>query len=172
MGRIRTWLRAGLTRRALAHAVRTAVAAMASLLAARAMGMPEAYWATVTTLVVMQSTLGAELTVSTQRLTGTALGALVGAAASAWLGANLATFGAGILLTGLICAVLHLDRAAYRFAGVTLAIVMLVARPQPAWLAGIHRFVEVATGIVVALAVTVVWPPDGHGPWKRSRRPA
>ena len=68
-----------LGRRALVHSARTAVAAVLSLIVARALGLPEAYWATVTTLIIMQSTLGAALTVSEQRLAGTALGALMGA---------------------------------------------------------------------------------------------
>ena len=48
-------------RRVLVHSVRTAVAAVASLVVARALGLPEAYWATITTLIIMQSTLGAAL---------------------------------------------------------------------------------------------------------------
>ena len=45
-----------LGRRALAHSARTAVAAVLSLVVARALRLPEAYWATVTTLIIMQST--------------------------------------------------------------------------------------------------------------------
>jgi len=40
--------------------------------------MPEAYWSAVTTLIVMQSTLGVAWTVSKQRFFGTALGAVAG----------------------------------------------------------------------------------------------
>jgi uncharacterized membrane protein YgaE (UPF0421/DUF939 family) len=158
MTRMGKWLRAGLNRQSLEHAVRTTVAATASLLVAKALGLPQAYWATVTTLIVMQSTLGAALTISMQRLAGTALGAAVGVACAAWFGPSAIAFGAGILVMGVICAALHLDRAAYRFSGITLAIVMLVVRAQPAWLTGVHRFVEVAIGIVVGLALTALWP--------------
>jgi hypothetical protein len=41
--------------------------------------MPEAYWAAIATLVVMQSTLGATLTLSLERIVGTAVGVSVGA---------------------------------------------------------------------------------------------
>src|SRR6266404_2662357 len=51
----------------LVHSARTAVAAVASLLAARLFRLPEAYWAPITTLVITQSSLGAALTVSRQR---------------------------------------------------------------------------------------------------------
>ena len=54
-----------------------------------------------------------------------------------------------------------MDRSAYRFGGVTLAIVLLVRRVEPAWQVAFHRFAEVSTGIAVALVMTVVWPERG-----------
>ena len=67
------------TRYWLSHAARTALAAVASLIVARLCRMPEAYWAPITTIIVMQSTLGAAWDASKQRLIGTALGAAAGA---------------------------------------------------------------------------------------------
>jgi uncharacterized membrane protein YccC len=58
----------------------------------------------------------------------------------------------------LLSAVVYPDRSAYRFGGVTLAIVMLVPRSGPAWQVAFHRFAEVSIGIGVALILTVVWP--------------
>ena len=52
---------------------------MISLIVARLFHLPEDYWAAITTLVILQSTLGAALTVSEQRFAGTALGAAAGA---------------------------------------------------------------------------------------------
>lgn len=146
-----------LGRRALVHSARTAVAAVLSLVVARALGLPEAYWATITTLIIMQSTLGAALTVSGQRLAGTALGAVMGAFLTAYFGSNIIVFGLGIFALGLVCCTLHLEDA-YRLAGVTLAIVMLIARTKQVWVIAFHRFVEVAVGIAVGLALTAVWP--------------
>ena len=57
----------------------------------------------------------------------------------------------------MICAFLRIERAAYRYAGVTLAIVMLVARTGPAWIVAVHRFVEISVGIAVALILTAIW---------------
>ena len=74
---------ATLNRQPLVHSARTAVAATVSLVVARAFRLPEAYWAAITTLIVMQSTLGAALTISWRRFAGTALGAIVGALAGA-----------------------------------------------------------------------------------------
>ncbi|MGO9241709.1 MAG: FUSC family protein [Bryobacteraceae bacterium] len=164
MSRIRTWIASGLTRQSVEHAARTTVAATVSLLAARAMGLREAYWAPITTLVVVQSTLGAARTVSLQRLIGTALGAALGALSATYFGSNLAAFSAGILLLGLICAALHIDRGAYRFAGITLAIVMLIIRAQAPWVIALHRSIEVSLGVVVGLVLTAIWPEHQSAP--------
>lgn len=150
------------------HSARTTVAAIASLLIARLFHLPEAYWAAITTIVVMQSTLGAALTTSGQRLAGTALGAAMGALLATYSGSNLelriAAFAAGVFLAGLICAVLHLSRNAYRFAGITLAIVMLVAGARPPIVLALHRFIEVSIGIAVALLLTALWPAPQSAP--------
>jgi uncharacterized membrane protein YccC len=50
------------------HSIRTAIAATISLAVARLFGLPEAYWAAIATLVVMQSTLGATLLISVERI--------------------------------------------------------------------------------------------------------
>lgn len=142
----------------LEHSVRTAVAAVASVLVARLFRLPEAYWAPITTLVITQSSLGAAFAISWQRFVGTALGAAVGAIAARHFGPNLLAFGASVFILGLLCAVAHADRSAYRFGGVTLAIVLLIPRAGPAWIIAIHRFAEVSVGIAVALVWAWVWP--------------
>jgi len=75
-------------RRELVHAVRTTIVAVGSLLIARLCRLPEAYWAAITAMIVMQSTLGAALAISKQRLIGTALGSLMGGAARDLYGAQ------------------------------------------------------------------------------------
>jgi uncharacterized membrane protein YgaE (UPF0421/DUF939 family) len=135
----------------LIHSVRTAVAAVLSLLAARLFRLPEAYWAPITTIVITQSSLGAALVVSGQRFVGTALGAIVGAIVAILFGPNMVVLGISVFLLGLVCAVLRVDRSAYRFGGITLALVLLIPRTSPAWTIAFHRFAEVSVGIGVAL---------------------
>lgn len=158
MARARTQFAARFNREWVAHSIRTTIAAIVSLYVARLVGLPEAYWATITTLVVMQSTLGAALTPSRQRFIGTALGAAAGALAATYFGASTIVFTLGIFVLGLICAVLQLDRSAYRFAGTTLAIVELASHEKTAWVAALHRFVEVSIGIGVGLLIIAAWP--------------
>lgn len=140
------------------HSVRTACAATASLLVARECRLPEAYWAPITTMVVTQSTLGASLAISTQRFAGTVLGAAAGALLATYCPPNAPAFGASIFGLGLLCAALRLDNSGYRFAGITLVIVILVQRTHPAWMVATHRFVEVSVGIAVGLAFAALWP--------------
>ena len=151
-------------KQSLVHPTRTTLAAVLALLAAQLLGLPEVYWAPVTTMVVMQSTLGAALKISGQRLAGTALGSVAGALLVAGFGSNVLVYGIGVFGLGLLCTAVGLDRTAYRFAGITLTVIMLVARSEPAWLAGLHRFIEVSVGIIVGLIVTAIWPEAGAGP--------
>jgi uncharacterized membrane protein YgaE (UPF0421/DUF939 family) len=152
----------------LLHPVRTAVVAVASVLVARLFRLPEAYWAPITTLVIAQSSLGAALNVSWQRFVGTALGALVGAIVASRFGPHVFVFGSCVLILGLLCALVRADRSAYRFGGVTLAIVLLVPRTEPAWEMAFHRFAEVSIGIGVALIFAAVWPEAEAAPSVKS----
>lgn len=140
------------------HSARTAVAAVVSLLVARLLRLPEAYWASITALIVMQSTFGAALSISVQRFAGTAVGAALGAVAATYFHRNVVAYGILVFLIGLLCAALQIERTAYRYASITLAVVMLIPRTQGPWTTAAHRFVEVSLGIVVALAISAVWP--------------
>jgi uncharacterized membrane protein YgaE (UPF0421/DUF939 family) len=142
----------------LVHSARTAVVAVASMLAARLFRLPEAYWAPITTLVITQSSLGSALAVSWQRFVGTVLGALVGAIVASQFGPHVLVFGTSVFILGLLRAVAHSDLTAYRFGGVTLAIVLLVPRTGSPWQIAFHRFAEVSIGIGVALILAWVWP--------------
>ena len=142
----------------IGHSIRTAVAATLSVVVARLVQMPEAYWAAIATLVVMQSNLGATLTLSIERVVATALGASVGAVEANYFGANLATFMLAIFFIGLLSFGFRLEKTAYRYASVTLTIIVLIPRINPAWIVALHRFIEVSVGIIVALLVVAIWP--------------
>jgi uncharacterized membrane protein YccC len=152
----------------IGHSVRTAVAATLSVVVARLVQMPEAYWAAIATLVVMQSTLGATLTLSVERIVATAVGASLGALESNYFGANLAAFMLAIFFIGLLSFGFRLEKTAYRYASVTLTIIVLIPRTDPAWIVGLHRFIEVSVGIIVALAVVAFWPERSAIPAKNA----
>jgi len=143
---------------ALLHSARTAVAAIASLLIARCCRLPETYWAPISTLVVMQSSLRETASISGERFIGTSLGAIAGIIVANRYGSSFMMFGIGVFILGLVTSAPHLGRSAYRFAGVTLAIVMLVPSTDSPPRIALHRFVEVCIGIGVALVLTLFWP--------------
>ena len=139
------------------HAVRTAVAATFSVLLGRLVGLPEAYWAVIATLVVMQSPLSSTVPLAIQRIVASALGASLGAVESACFRGNLVAFALMMFVLGLISMAFRLEKVGYSYAGMTLAIIVLIPRPEAPWIAALHRFAEVSLGILVALAVVGAW---------------
>ncbi len=137
-------------------AVRTTLAAVAALLLARMLKLPEYYWAPISTIVVVQSTIPPR-TLGWQRFVGTALGAVLGVALATYFRPSAVVYAIGILLCGLVAWPLRVG-GAYRFAAITLSIILLIPRARAPWIAGWHRFLEVSLGIAVALMVTTVWP--------------
>jgi uncharacterized membrane protein YccC len=151
-----TWKRENLP--SLSHALRTTVAATISILLGRLVGLPEAYWAAIATVVVMQSPLGDTVPLAIERIVASALGASVGAIESTCFGANLFVFALAMLLLGLVSFVLRLEKVGYSYACITLVIIVLIPRAEAPWIAAAHRFAEVSLGILVALAVVALWP--------------
>jgi len=146
----------GVSRASVLDSVRTAVAAMAAMMVARLLKLPEYYWAPISAIVIIQSTIPPR-TLGWQRFVGTALGAVLGSALATFFAPSAVVYGLGILLCGVLAWLLRVGTA-YRFAGIALSIVLLIPRSRPPWIVGWHRFLEVSLGIAVALVVTTVWP--------------
>jgi uncharacterized membrane protein YgaE (UPF0421/DUF939 family) len=145
-----------LDREVLLRSARTAVATVVSLLLARKLlRLPEFYWAPISTIVILLSTIN-PLSLAWQRFVGTALGAALGALIATFFTSNWVVYGLGIFVCGILCGLLRLG-SAYRFAAITLSIVLLIAHTAPPWIVALHRFIEVSLGIAVALVVTVAW---------------
>jgi uncharacterized membrane protein YccC len=145
-------------REQIIHSARTAVAIVISLEIPRLFHLPNAQWAVISAMIVMQSTLAPSLTISKQQLAGTALGCTAGALVAAYFPPSAVLFSDVVLLLGLFGAAVSLGRTGYRFAGITLTIVVLAERTGPAWMTAIYRFVETSVGIAVALLLTALWP--------------
>ena len=141
----------------IAHVCLAAIAALVSYLIAALFRLPEAYWAPMSTLIVMQLTFSAALPVAIQYVAGTAAGAAVGAAADAYGHGSVWAFAAAVLVIGFLCVVLGVERSSFRYASITLVIVMLVPRSTSARLVAFHRFFEVSIGITVGLALFAIW---------------
>ena len=61
-----------------------------------------------------------------------------------------------------------MEKTAYRYASITLAIIVLIPRSNAAWIVALHRFFEVSVGIIVALALAAVWPEHQPTPPKET----
>ena len=166
--RIQEWARQTLHGPAAAERVsalnvaRMTLATVVSVMAARACGLPEQFWAVVTTVVVMQSSLGAAWEVSLQRVIGTVIGGATGAIWITWFPQNVAVLALGMLLMGAICALLRQSQSAYRFAGITLVIIAMPSYANPSWIIPLHRFLEVCIGIVVGMGILALWRPRSN----------
>jgi len=147
---------AGFNLASILDSLRTTCAAVAALLLARLLKLPEYYWAPISAIVVVQSTIPPR-TLGWQRFVGTALGAVLGAALASFFRPTAVVYAVGILLCGMLAWLLRVG-GAYRFAGITLSIVLLIPHTRAPWIVGWHRFLEVSLGIAVALVVTTVWP--------------
>ena len=146
----------GIHRAAFLDTARTTLAAVAAMLLARLLKLPEYYWAPISTIVIIQSTIHPR-TLAWQRFVGTAVGAVLGAALATFFHATVIVYAAGVILCGALSFLLRVE-GAYRFAAITLSIILLIPRASAPWIVGWHRFLEVSLGVGVALAVTTVWP--------------
>lgn len=80
---------------------------------------------------------------------GNGAGCRIGALVATHYMDNPLAFGVGVFAIGILCAGISADRAAYRYASITLAIVMLIAHKDSAWITALHRFIEVSVGLAV-----------------------
>jgi uncharacterized membrane protein YgaE (UPF0421/DUF939 family) len=146
----------GVNRAAAMDSARTALAAVVAMMLARLLKMPEYYWAPISTIVIIQSTIPAHM-LAWQRFVGTALGAVIGAILATFFPSTALVYGIGIIFCGAVTFLLRIG-GAFRFAAITLSIILLIPRVRAPWVAGWHRFLEVSLGIAVALAVATLWP--------------
>ena len=148
---------------AIRYSGRSAAIAAVTWLIARSLGLPEAYWA-VATSIVMQSAEEATVAVSLQRLAGTALGAIASALMAQFNITRALALAASMFVLGVLCAALHLGKPAFRFAAFAVVIITLTPRFQLASILAVHRFVEVSIGIGVGLLLQWLWPESPHTP--------
>ncbi|MBO9709426.1 MAG: FUSC family protein [Caulobacter sp.] len=146
------------------HAIRVSCAVVAAYALATLLRLPQGYWAVFTAVIIVQSSLGATITASIERLMGTVVGAVVGAGA-AMLHARWPEMGGPILaVTAALLAFLAAVRPAFKVAPVT-AVIMLIGtttRMDPL-VAAFLRVAEITVGSVVGIAATLlIFPARAH----------
>jgi uncharacterized membrane protein YccC len=143
------------------YAFRVMVAGLLAYGFALALSLPQGYWAVITAIVVMQSTVGGSLKAALDRLTGTAMGAAVGFCVAVL---HLSGYAAGIALAAVLGPLAYAASANPRFrvAPMTAAI-MLIGTGGPVTLnpvaAAIDRVLEIALGGVIGVLVALFIAP-------------
>jgi uncharacterized membrane protein YgaE (UPF0421/DUF939 family) len=147
---------AGINVSLLLDSIRTAITAVAAMLVARLLKLPEFYWAPISAIVVIQSTIP-PLTLGWQRFVGTAVGVFIAAVIATFWNAGVLAYGVGVVVCGIVAYAIRVG-GAYRFAAIGLSIVLLISHAASPWIIAWHRFLQVSLGIAVALLMTVIWP--------------
>jgi len=142
------------------------VAGLAAFLLGHLLGLPQAYWAVLTAVIVMQANVGASFEATLDRLIGTLGGAVWGVAvATVMPHAGLAALALALTVTLAPMALVGAFRPTYRVASITAIIVLLSARTQQvgALTSAVDRVLDIGLGGVVALAVALlVLPARAH----------
>jgi len=156
----RDWITAH--RAEITLSLRITVAGLIALALGELLGVKQVYWAVLTAVIVMQASVGDSLKATIDRLTGTVVGALWGAALGAAIPhpGTLAT--AGLLAAALLpLAALVAWSPSFRVAPVTAIIVLLVPHGEAGPVqAAIERLVEIALGCAVTLGVALAITPS------------
>ena len=150
---------AGARRAELLHAVRVLVAVAVTFALTSAMGI-QGFWAVFTAVIVVQASTGATLSAVRERLIGTLLGGLVGAAASSLHATELWARSGVLAVTVALLTFAVAIRPSLKAAPITAAIVILGVTPGMTPLEGaMLRMFEVVLGSIVGVgAALLVFP--------------
>lgn len=151
----------------LRHALRVVIAVVAAFAVVKLFGLPQGWWAVITALLVVQTSVGGSLKAALDRLWGTMAGAFYGALVAIAI-PHASDIGLGIAIAAAILplAFLAAVNAIFRVAPVTALIVMLpiYGPTSDPLISAADRVFEIIIGNIVALAVTfVILPARAHG---------
>jgi len=128
--------------------------------------LPQSYWAVLTAIIVMQTSVGGALKASLDRIAGTLLGALWGCVVALTVPHHSpALLAAALALALAPLGFLTAFRPAYRMAPVTAIIVLLGTASQAAgpFVPALERVLEIGIGSMVGMAVSLlVLPARAH----------
>ena len=153
-------LREALTSRSLParHALRMGVAAATAVWISFALDITRGYWATITTLIVLQPYAGATIRKTLQRVGGSVLGGIIAAALAVVARTKLEIAAVMVPFTVGAVAVLPLNYGV--FVLLLTPVFVLLAEPHPGdWGVAGLRVVNTLLGGGIALAASqVLWP--------------
>ncbi|MDB5454612.1 MAG: hypothetical protein JWP92_197, partial [Caulobacter sp.] len=147
------------------HAIRVTAAVGAAYALATLLRLPQGYWAVFTAVIVVQTSIGATITASMERLLGTVVGGLAGAA-GAYLQARFG-LNEGLVLCGVVAILVFgaTVRPRLKVAPITAVIVLIGATNHlDPLLSAALRVAEITVGSLVGVAATLlIFPARAHG---------
>jgi len=150
----------------LRHALRVVTAVVAAFAVVKLLGLPQGWWAVITALLVVQTSVGGSLKAALDRLWGTIAGALYGAAVAIII-PHVTDIGLAVAIAAAILPLAYLAAVnpIFRVAPVTALIVLLPIYGHAAspLISALDRVFEIIIGNIVALAVTfAILPTRAH----------
>jgi uncharacterized membrane protein YccC len=145
------WLPSALDAR---HIARVLAAVGLAWLAAKSLGLPQAYWAAISALVVVQGTLGMTVRAGRDRILATAFGAAMGALAGL---AHVQGWAEPLVWIGALLPPVALARVRREFSTAPIAAIIVIssALPDASPLAvALLRIGEISVGALVGVAVS------------------
>ena len=163
--RITDWLQG--QRAAIRLALRTMLAGLITFTLAHLLELPQGYWAVLTSVIVMQASVGGSLKAGLDRMLGTVAGAIWGVSVTLAIPHHdTLTLGLTLAVALTPLALVAALKSNYRVAPVTAIIVLLSTtgvQLGPVRYA-IDRVLEIGLGCLVGFAVSLlVLPARAHG---------
>jgi len=152
-------------------AIKSAVVAALSLFVgvsvSRLMGRPDKFisgaWCVMTSIVVLQASIGGTYKAAWKRFLGVLIGSFMGGIFTITFGTNPLSLGISIGLTVMTCCSIHLKES-YRIACLSVAIVMVLWGLNPTlspWQFSLYRLVDSTIGILIAVIIAhLLWPTE------------
>ena len=145
------------------HGVKTGVASLLAYEGSRFLGLPYAYWAVISTVIVMQVYVADSVRMCLYRFFGTAMGAAIGIF-SIWVFPKGELWNDAAIFTTLgFCALMTRFSPRYRMAAITVGVVMVGSFGAPMEervVYALWRVVEITVGVVSAFLISVILFPE------------
>lgn len=152
------------------HGIKVGLASVLAYYLSDLVGLPYAYWAVITTVIVMQMHVADSIHMCLYRFTGTAIGAVIGIAAILIFPPTPLYTLLGIFISTGVCAYLTRYNARFRMAAITVAIVYLTSLTEDhRVMFTLFRVAEIGIGVLCAFLVAVVVWPNRTGSALRER---
>jgi uncharacterized membrane protein YccC len=153
-------LREALTSRSLParHGLRMGIASALAVWLSFALDITRGYWATITTLIVLQPYTGATTRKTLQRVGGSVLGGIIAAGLAVVARTKLAIAGVMVPFTVAAVAVLPLNYGV--FVLLLTPVFVLLAEPHPGdWgIAGLRVVNTILGGMIALASAKLLWP--------------